>query len=247
MSNPWDGPERRGFPRTSLSVPVHLTVVADVATVHNGSHSGVTRDVSRGGCAVVVGSPIAPHARCIARFPNDTGRLVPDTVWTSVRRVHEEPGGFLVGLEFDSPLDVLKISDIAGGEPREPEQEAKRRILIVDDQPAIRTLLEKFLESRGFEVSTAADGEQAFQSLIEDPPDVLLLDLYLPRLNGYDLLRRLKDLGVSVRLIYTMSGYADTTDAQECLRLGAADHVLKPLDLEALERGIRLRLGALDD
>ena len=96
-------------------------------------------------------------------------------------------------------------------------------------------------------MQTATNGEEAFQAILHDPPDVLLLDLYLPRLNGHDLLRRLNDMEMSVDLIYTMSGYADTVDAQECLRLGAVDHLLKPIDLDRLLRSLRLRLGATHD
>jgi CheY-like chemotaxis protein len=51
-------------------------------------------------------------------------------------------------------------------------------------------------------------------------------------------------MDIDVELIFTMSGYADTTDAQECLRLGASDHLLKPIDVEHLHRSILLRLGS---
>ena len=71
----------------------------------------------------------------------------------------------------------------------------------------------------------------------------MLLDLYLPLLNGHDLLIRMHEMGISVDVIFTMSGYADTNDAQECLRLGATDHLLKPIDLDHLHRSILLRVA----
>ena len=117
------------------------------------------------------------------------------------------------------------------------------KVLVVDDQSGIRGLLSRYLSGQGLEVRSAADGEEAFRSLLSDPPDIMLLDLYLPRLNGHDLLRRMQEMEISVDLIFTMSGYADTADAQECLRLGATDHLMKPIDLDRLHRNIQLRVG----
>jgi CheY-like chemotaxis protein len=238
----WDTQERRSFPRTGLAVPVHLTVVpgGNSDSSFSGNLSGVTRDVSRGGCAIITDQEVADRTRCIARFPLATGRIEPDTVWAEVRRSRLQDGSVLLGLEFDTPLDALRI---APG----PEREAlpdSRKVLIVDDQSGIRGLLTRYLGERGFLVEAASDGEEAFRMVKQSPPDVMLLDLYLPRLNGHDLLRRMREMDISVDLIFTMSGYADTSDAQECLRLGAIDHLLKPIDPEHLYRSILLRLGA---
>lgn len=237
--------ERRSFPRTELEVPVHLTVVPDRSTgeVHVASLTGLTRDVSRGGCALFADTEIAERTRCIARFPLATGRIDPDTVWAEVRRLHPQDGGVVLGLEFDTPLDTLRI-DPGAATTTEGSTAGPRRVLVVDDKSGIRGLLVRYLGDRGFHVDTARDGEEAFRKVMNDPPDVLLLDLYLPRLNGHDLLRRMREMDISVELIFTMSGYADTSDAQECLRLGATNHLRKPLDLEHLHRSILLRLGA---
>jgi len=238
----WDMQERRSFPRTGLELPVHLTVVAGSSSDNSlsGNLSGVTRDVSRGGCAVITDQEVAERTRCVARFPLATGRIEPDTVWAEVRRSQPHGSGVLLGLEFDTPLDALRI---APGPEQQSEREP-RTVLVVDDQSGIRGLLTRFLGDRGFRVEAAADGEEAFRMLKQSPPDVMLLDLYLPRLNGHDLLRRMQEMNISVEVIFTMSGYADTSDAQECLRLGAIDHLLKPIDPEHLHRSIVLRLGA---
>ena len=236
--------ERRSFPRTGLALPVHLTVVPGSGSGTEqfaGNLSGTTQDVSRGGCSVITKFAVAERTRCIARFPLATGRIDPDTVWAEVRRSTTSGSGALLGLEFDTPLDALRI---APGEPATEEPASSPRILVVDDQSGIRGLLCRYLGEQGFEVESASDGEQAFRSLMNDPPDVMILDLYLPRLNGHDLLRRMQDMEISVDLIFTMSGYADTADAQECLRLGATDHLLKPIDLAHLHRSILLRVGA---
>jgi CheY-like chemotaxis protein len=236
--------ERRSFPRTGLELPVHLTIVPDGRDeqILAGNLNGTTRDMSRGGCAIVTDRELAARTRCIARFPLATGRVDPDTVWAEVRRAERHPDGVLLGLEFDTPLEALRIAP--GSAPAAEQPVGPHKILVVDDQPGIRGLLSRYLGERGFEVRTAADGEEAFRMLTQEVPDVMLLDLYLPRLNGHDLLRRLQDVEITVGLIFTMSGYADTTDAQECLRLGASDHLLKPIDVEHLHRIILLRLGA---
>ena len=184
---------------------------------------------------------VAERARCIAHFPLATGRVDPDTVWAEVRRSSRNGDDVLLGLEFDTPLESLHI---APGETVAQEASAPRKVLVVDDQSGIRGLLSCYLSEQGFEVQSAGDGEEAFRSLLHDPPDIMLLDLYLPRLNGHDLLRRMQEMEISVDLIFTMSGYADTADAHECLRLGAADHLLKPIDLDHLRRSILLRGGA---
>jgi len=240
----WDMQERRSFPRTGLELPVHLTVVPHdgLGVSFVGNLSGTTRDMSRGGCAVLADFDVAERSRCIARFPAATGRVDPDTMWAEVRRAQRREDGVLLGLEFDTPLDTLRIA--AATLPAEQSPTAPRRILIVDDQSGIRGLLSRYLGERGFAVEVAADGEEAFRMLVKKPPDVMLLDLFLPRLNGHDLLRRMQAMDIAVDLIFTMSGYADTADAQECLRLGATDHLLKPLDLEHLHRSILLRIGA---
>jgi len=244
-SGEWDMQERRSFPRTGLELPVHLTVVPAAGSDDRfaGNLSGTTRDMSRGGCAVLADTEIeiAERTRCIARFPMATGRVDPDTVWAEVRRSEPNGGSVLLGLEFDTPLDMLRIAP--DSVPSQRPADAPHKILVVDDQDGIRGLLSRYLGERGFTVRAASDGEEAFRLLTEDVPDVLLLDLYLPRLNGHDLLRRLQDMDIDIELIFTMSGYADTTDAQECLRLGASDHLLKPIDVEHLHRSILLRLG----
>jgi len=240
----WDMQERRSFPRTGLELPVHLTIVPDAREkqAFAGNLNGTTCDMSRGGCALITDRELTTRTRCIARFPLATGRVDPDTVWAEVRRAEHHADGVLLGLEFDTPLETLRIAP--GSVPVEQGPARPHRILVVDDQAGIRGLLSRYLGERGFEVRSAADGEEAFRMLTQFVPDVMLLDLYLPRLNGHDLLRRMQDFEIAVELIFTMSGYADTTDAQECLRLGASDHLLKPIDVEHLHRSILLRLGS---
>ncbi|MGD8328508.1 MAG: response regulator [Acidobacteriota bacterium] len=239
----WDMQERRSFPRTGLELPVHLTIVADgrEERAYGGNLNGTTHDMSRGGCAVITDHELAARTRCIARFPLAIGHGARNTVGAEVRRSQRCTDGTLLGLEFDTPLEALPIA--AGSAKIEERPARPHTILVVEDQPGIRGLLSRYLAKRGFEVRTAADGEEAFGLLTQEVPDVMLLDLYLPRLNGHDLLRRMLDMEIAVELILTMSGCADTIDARESLRLGASDHLSKPIDVEHLHHAILLRLG----
>jgi len=236
--------DRRGYPRTGLELPVHVTVASGGDPGTEIEVRGATMDMSRGGCAVLVDRELGDGGHCIVRFPPGDGRVDPDTVEARICGSRATDDGFLVNLEFDTPLESLRIA--AGATPM-PNDAAERKVLIVDDQAGIRGLLERHLQSHGFAVRTARDGEEAFSMILRDRPDVLLVDLYLPRLNGHDLLRRLHEADIRVDLIFTMSGYADTTDAQECLRLGATDHLLKPLDVGNVYRNIMLRLDTDED
>ena len=235
--------ERRSFPRTSLSLPVHLTVVPTTGSpfLFSGGLTGTTLDVSRGGCAVIADLEVAERSRCIARFPMATAASIP------TRYGPKSDGRPQLTAGFCSAWSSIHPSRRYEFPPREPPTEDAAqpgRLLVVDDQAGIRGLLNRYLGDRGFEVECAGDGEEAFRAVMNNTPDIMLLDLYLPRLNGHDLLRRMYEMEISVDLIFTMSVYADTADAQECLRLGAADHLLKPLDLDHLYRSILLRTGS---
>jgi len=119
------------------------------------------------------------------------------------------------------------------------------RVLVVDDEPSVRDVLSRFLSERGYLVDAAEDGQEALALIRTDAPDIILLDLKMPRLGGIELLRILRDEGVEVAVI-TISGHADEDTARESLRLGAADFINKPFDLEYLETSLLAKLILLD-
>jgi DNA-binding response OmpR family regulator len=100
------------------------------------------------------------------------------------------------------------------------------RVLVVDDEPMVRDVLSRYLERDGFEVETAADGERALAAYDELRPDLVLLDLMLPRLDGFEVFRRIRALGGSPVIMLTARG--DTTDRIVGLEIGADDYVSKP-------------------
>ena len=117
------------------------------------------------------------------------------------------------------------------------------RLLVVDDERLIRWSLEQTLASGGYDVSSVSLGEAALSVVREDPPDVILLDLKLPDLDGLQVLRRLKELNPHIQVLI-MTAYADVGTAVEAMKLGAYDYLPKPIDFENLAVTIRNALEA---
>ena len=118
-------------------------------------------------------------------------------------------------------------------------------ILVVDDESDVRDLLSKFLTRRGYEVDTASDGKAALDAVRESQPDIVLLDIRLPKVDGLTVLERLKEEQQSVAII-TMSGIADEDTARRSLELGAADFITKPFNLPYLETSLLAKLILLE-
>ena len=246
MIEPFEERDRRGFPRTAMSVLIQVQVVPNSAPLDEEltkAISGLSTDVSRGGMGAWIGHEIPDRTDCIVRFFNSRGRLKPDLAWGVIRRIDRRHDGFVVGVEFDTPLEFLRLAEVG----KLPGQGGTVRALVVDDEASIRNLLARFLSRRGFDVETAADGEKALEMITADPPDILVMDLYMPKVNGHEVLKKIQENELGVGVICTISGYASDDDARECLRLGAADHLAKPLDLKQLDWSIRLRLESKDD
>jgi two-component system, OmpR family, KDP operon response regulator KdpE len=115
------------------------------------------------------------------------------------------------------------------------------RVLVVDDEPAIRRFLRTSLGAQGYQVDEAADGGAALDLLRRSPPDVLVLDLGLPDLDGFELLRRLRAGGSALPVI-VLSSRADEKGKVEALDLGADDYVTKPFGIDELLARIRAAL-----
>ncbi len=112
------------------------------------------------------------------------------------------------------------------------------RVLIVDDERLIRWSLEQTLEKAGYEVQTAENGAAALVAAREEAPDLVLLDLKLPDLDGIQLLRQLKASHPDTQVVI-MTAYADVSTAVEAMRLGAYDYVAKPIDFGNLAVTLR--------
>ena len=116
-----------------------------------------------------------------------------------------------------------------------PGETPASTVLVVDDEPSLLKALERTLKGAGYEVSTAPDAEQALAILPEVDPQVVVTDLILPRMDGIDLLRQIKETAPGAEVLL-MTGHASIERAVEAMRLGAFDFVEKPIDRPRLLR-----------
>jgi DNA-binding response OmpR family regulator len=121
--------------------------------------------------------------------------------------------------------------------------ERKARILIVDDEPPVVQLLSDYLTRQGFEVSGAYSGVQTLARLSQQQPDVVLLDVRMPELDGVEVLRRIRENYPRIPVLM-VSGNDDVELAKETVALGAFDYILKPVDFPYLLRAIDKMLAA---
>lgn len=111
----------------------------------------------------------------------------------------------------------------------------KGKILIVDDDQDIVTMLQDRLEASGYRTVTASDGQRGLELVEQESPNLLLLDLYLPRLKGMDVLKRLaQSRNMDDLPVIVMTAAGTIPDAVEAMRQGAYDFLLKPLDKDHL-------------
>jgi DNA-binding response OmpR family regulator len=111
-------------------------------------------------------------------------------------------------------------------------------ILVVDDDPVIQKLLSVNFEMEGYRVLTASDGVEGLERVQEERPDLVLLDVMMPRMDGLEVARRLKaDAATADIPVLLLSAKAQSTDIHGGLDAGADDYVTKPFDpLELLEK-----------
>ncbi|RME73990.1 MAG: DNA-binding response regulator [Planctomycetota bacterium] len=106
-------------------------------------------------------------------------------------------------------------------------------VLIVEDDPSIRLGLQKNLKFEGYDVLTAADGERGLQLAIDRPPDLIILDIMLPKISGFEICKTLKKNDINVPII-VLSAKDQDIDKIMGLDLGADDYVTKPFNVREL-------------
>ena len=107
----------------------------------------------------------------------------------------------------------------------------KQKILIADDESEFLDLLKMILEGKGFEVCTTHDGEEALKMFKEDPPDVVLLDIDMPKLNGINTLKAIRDDDRDVP-IFMLTAFMDGEWIKAAKESGASGFILKMYDLQ---------------
>ena len=123
-----------------------------------------------------------------------------------------------------------------------------QRILVVDDQAEIRDLTASLLSSEGFEVSTASDGGAALDHIFRDAYDLVLLDINMPEMDGWETLRLLRaDEGLHDLPVVMFSVKGEIRDKVHAIQMGATDYITKPFALDDLVGRVRQVLAGERD
>lgn len=114
-------------------------------------------------------------------------------------------------------------------------------ILIVDDEERVCHMLSEFLSRKGYEVCTALSGEEALRLVEQRPPDLILLDVKMPGLDGLQTLARIKAIAPDTGVIM-VTALQDEETGKQAMQLGAADYITKPFSLEYLETSVAVKI-----
>ncbi len=113
----------------------------------------------------------------------------------------------------------------------------QRYVLVVDDEPHMRRVLEIMLRKAGHLVFVAGNGREALEVLRDNPVDLVITDMRMPKMDGIELLTRLRQDGVEIPVI-VITAHGSVESAVNAMKLGASDYVLRPFDIDALELAI---------
>jgi len=126
----------------------------------------------------------------------------------------------------------------------------KTKILVVDDDPGLSKMITEFVESQGFEASSAPNGNRAIEKVLSGSPELVLLDLKLPDMTGVEVLKKIKGINEDIAVII-ITGYGGEQVAVDLIKAGALDYVSKPFEFEALltsiKNTLKIRDGQIED
>jgi CheY-like chemotaxis protein len=197
--------------------PEMLTRIFDMFT-----QGDVTIDRSEGGMGIgltLVKKLVELHAGSVRAYSHGKG----------------SGSEFVVRLPLADEAVLPKPAPAPAAAAPRPQQQGARYIVIVEDNPDIRDLLRIKLRQLGHKVETADDGLKGVEKLLETPPDVALVDIGLPGLDGYEVARRVRAaIGQEVYLI-ALTGYGQAEDKRKALEAGFDVHLTKPADFADLQ------------
>jgi CheY-like chemotaxis protein len=150
---------------------------------------------------------------------------------------------FIVSLPWqEAVMDTLPTADAPLFRPAEMPSSAAR-ILLVDDNLTILNTLSDYLEAKGYQVIMALDGVQAIEKAIEENPDIILMDMQMPHLDGLDATRRIRaDAQIAATPIIALTALAMPGDRERCLEAGVNDYLSKPVSFKKLRAAIEALL-----
>ncbi len=115
----------------------------------------------------------------------------------------------------------------------------RKKVLIAEDEKEVVEFLKRILEKEGFGVITAFDGEEAKRKIVEENPDILILDIVMPKLDGWQLLEWLRKEKASTLPIIIVSAKNEMDDVKKGYKLEADYYMVKPLEARSLIKAIR--------
>jgi two-component system response regulator (stage 0 sporulation protein F) len=118
-----------------------------------------------------------------------------------------------------------------------------RKILIVDDQYGIRVLLEEVFRKEGYATFQAANGNQALRITKDKSPELVILDMKIPGMDGLEILKRLKELNAAIQVIM-ITAYGELDLIEEAKSLGALTYFTKPFDIDEIRQYVGHYLSA---
>lgn len=124
---------------------------------------------------------------------------------------------------------------------------SKIKILIADDVMLNIVLVKKVLSSRPYQIRTASNGQQTLQAIVEEQPDLLLLDLMMPGIDGFEVIRKIRagECGNPNMRIVILSALSREEDKVKCLNLGANGYITKPILLPLLLETVNEQIKAI--
>lgn len=117
----------------------------------------------------------------------------------------------------------------------------KKKVLIVDDQNGIRVLLMEVFNNEGYETFQASNGKMALEIVRTQSPDLVLLDMKIPGMDGLDILKHVKNIDPTIKVIM-MTAYGELDMIKEATDLGAIMHFTKPFDIDELRMAVNTQL-----
>lgn len=118
----------------------------------------------------------------------------------------------------------------------------KKKLLIVDDQVGIRILLLEVFSTEGYETFQAANGRSALEIVKAHTPDLVLLDMKIPGMDGLEILKKIKEFDSKIKVIM-MTAYGELDMIKEATDLGALMHFTKPFDIEEMRIAVNMQMG----
>ena len=224
---------RRRYPRVEISFPVRLEDSAG-RTWH-----GESVNLSPGGLKVKTDAGLQPGRRVRLNFKLPDGE--PGITAASLT-VRKDPNGLAFAFVDLDQIAFERIRRVVNSLlPRQP-----LNVLIVEDERPVAEVFSDFLQSQGHQTVVAETAEAGLEILDRFQPDAMIVDLYLPGMNGVELLRTIKDRRPALPSV-VVSGMATEEQAGQCLRLGALDVLRKPVSLDRLEATLDvLQMQAFD-